>query len=78
MTVIASNRDQRADSIVALALSDARVTLGFRTALFDACARAGVTAHEFLLTAGAEKLRAAGADFSGVFRPGDLPTASQR
>lgn len=57
---------------VPIMLNGGRVTVTFRQALFDATAREGVSVNEFCLRAAAEKLRAAGRDFSGVFQPGDL------
>ena len=65
-------RRQR-DPIVNLMLNGSRVTSGFRAALFAAASREGVSVSEFVLTAAAEKLRARGSHFSGVFEPGDLP-----
>lgn len=53
--------------IVQVALNGGRVTLGFRQALFEAAARAGVSANEFVLTATGEKLRQLGRDFPSVF-----------
>jgi hypothetical protein len=53
-------------------LSGGRVTSGFRAALFAAASRAGVSVNEFVLTAAAEKLRASGNEFSGIFRANDL------
>lgn len=71
MPIIAKQRKQR-DPIVNLMLNGGRVTSGFRAALFAAASRAGVSVNEFVLTAAAEKLRASGSQFSGVFEPGDL------
>ncbi|WP_378944413.1 hypothetical protein [Mesorhizobium sp. ANAO-SY3R2] len=48
-------------------LTGARVTAGFRAALFEAAGRAGMTPGEFALIAAGEKLRASGRDFPGVF-----------
>lgn len=45
---------------------------GFRENLFDAANRSGMTPNEFVLQAAAEKLKATGRSFSGVFAPGDL------
>lgn len=73
MTIIASKHRRQKDPIVALMLNGGRVTLAFRAALFAAASRAGVSVNEFVLTAAAEKLRASGSQFSGVFEPGDLP-----
>ncbi len=58
--------------IVNLMLRDNRVTAGFRTALFDATRREGLSVNEFVLRAAAEKLRASGRDFPGVFSSGDF------
>jgi len=71
MTIIATKHRQK-DPIVNVMLNGGRVTSGFRAALFAAASRAGVSVNEFVLTAAAEKLRASGSQFSGVFEPGDL------
>lgn len=72
MSIVATQRKQK-DPIVNVMLNGGRVTSGFRTALFAAASRAGVSVNEFVLTAAAEKLCASGSRFSGVFEPGDLP-----
>lgn len=56
-------------------LRGATVMTSFRESLFDAANRAGITPNEFCLQAAAEKLRASGRRFSGIFYPGDLDTA---
>lgn len=71
MPTIAKHRKQR-DPIVNVMLNGGRVTSGFRAALFAAASRAGLSVNEFVLTAAAEKLKASGSQFSGVFEPGDL------
>lgn len=53
-------------------LSGAKVTASFRDSLFDACNRAGITPNEFAFLAVAEKLKAQGKPFTGLFRKGDL------
>jgi hypothetical protein len=53
-------------------LRGASVMNSFRDNLFDACNRAGVTPNEFVLQAAAEKLKASGREFSGLFAPGDI------
>ena len=53
--------------IVQIALRGGRVTLGFRSALFEASNRAGMTPNEFVLTATGERLRQLGSDFPGIF-----------
>ena len=58
--------------IVSVMLSGGRVTQDFRASLFAAAGRSGKSVNEFVLLAAAEKLKAAGAPFSGVFRSGDL------
>lgn len=60
------------DPIVNLMLNGGRVTATFREALFDATAREGLSVNEFCLKATAEKLRASGHQFSGIFTPGDI------
>lgn len=67
MPFIANKNSQGSGRIVQVALSNARVTEGFRESLFDAAGRAGQTVSEFALEAAGEKLRAAGRDFPGVF-----------
>lgn len=52
-------------------LRGAMVMTSFRESLFDAANRAGMTPNEFCLQAAAEKLRASGRQFAGVFAPGD-------
>jgi len=54
-------------------LRGAMVMTSFRESLFDAANRAGITPNEFCLQAAAEKLKASGRQFSGVFNSGDLP-----
>jgi hypothetical protein len=71
MSIVTKQRKQK-DPIVNVMLNGGRVTAGFRTALFDAANRAGVSVNEFVLTATAEKLSASGSRFSGVFQPGDI------
>ena len=61
-----------ADPLVPVTLNDNRVTRSFREALFEAADRDGLTASEFALRAAAEKIKATGRQFSGVFRPGDV------
>jgi hypothetical protein len=73
MPLIATKPRKQKDPIVNVMLNGGRVTAGFRAALFAAASRAGVSVNEFVLTAAAEKLRASGSQFSGVFEPGDLP-----
>ena len=55
-----------------LMLRGANVTQSFRENLFDACNRAGITPNEYALQAAAEKLKAQGRQFSGLFRAGDF------
>ncbi|APO67250.1 hypothetical protein IE4872_CH01608 [Rhizobium gallicum] len=72
MTIINTRQRKQRDPIVSLLLNGGRVTSGFRAALFAAASRAGISVNEFVLQAAAEKLRASGSQFSGVFEPGDL------
>ncbi|SCX00869.1 hypothetical protein DSM25558_0190 [Agrobacterium sp. DSM 25558] len=76
MPTIAKQRKQR-EPIVNVMLNGGRVTSGFRSALFAAASRAGVSVNEFVLTATAEKLSASGSRFSGVFEPGDISSDMQ-
>lgn len=70
--------EQRRTEMVNLMLRDNRVTAGFRAALFDATRREGLSVNEFVLRAAAEKLRASGRDFPGVFSSGDFGNADMR
>lgn len=63
---------------VPVALRGATVMEGFRENLFDAANRSGMTPNEFVLQAAAEKLKATGRNFSGLFVPGDLKTMECR
>lgn len=63
------------NAIVALSLAGGRVTKGFRDALFDGAARAGISVNEFVLLAAGEKLTAQGRDFPGVFTAEKLTSA---
>ena len=62
---------------VNLFLNGGRVTSGFRSSLFDAASRAGISVNEFVITAAAEKLVQRGAAFPGVFRNGDLSPSDE-
>ncbi len=62
----------RSHSRVSLMLTGGVVTNDFRTALFAAANRAGMTVNEYVLHAAADRLKAGGAAISGLFRPGDL------
>lgn len=62
----------RSHSRVSLMLTGGVVTNDFRTALFAAANRAGMTVNEFVLHAAADRLMAGGAAISGLFRPGDM------
>ncbi|WP_421445675.1 hypothetical protein [Agrobacterium tumefaciens] len=77
MSIVTKQRKQK-DPIVNVMLNGGRVTSGFRTALFAAAGRAGVSVNEFVLTAAAEKLNASGTRFSGVFAHGDIKTMECR
>ena len=57
---------------VPVLLNGGRVTSDFRSALFAAAARAGLSVNEFVLRATAWKLRRDGVPLTGVFFPGDL------
>jgi len=71
VTSARNDRDAKTE-IVNLMLRDNRVTAGFRTALFDATQREGLSVNEYVLHAAAEKLLKSGQDFPGVFNAGDL------
>lgn len=53
-------------------LTGAKITEGFRKALFEASSRAGSTPSEFALMAAAEKLISAGHSIPGIFRLDDF------
>lgn len=76
MSTVAKQRKQK-DPIVNVMLNGGRVTSGFRSALFAAASRSGVSVNEFVLKATAEKLSASGSQFSGVFEPGDISSNFQ-
>lgn len=76
MTNIATKPCRQKDQIVSIMLTGGRVTAGFRAALFAAAGRAGISVNEFVLTAAAEKLAQAGAEFPGVFQRGDIVSVS--
>lgn len=70
MSAISATRTPAAPT--ALRLTGGRVTSGFRNAVFDAAARAGVSVNELILRSAAVELARHGAEFPGVFAPGDL------
>lgn len=74
MTISGPQQRQQREPIVD---DGGRVTSGFRAALFAAASRRGVSVNEFVLIAAAEKLHAAGSEFSGVFEPGDISQTIQ-
>jgi hypothetical protein len=68
---MARSHDGSGKSSVALMLTGGRVLAGFRASLFAAANRAGMSVNEFVLRAAGDQLLAGGADFPGVFEPGD-------
>lgn len=76
MAHVISIQRRAKEQVVNLMLTGSKVTSGYRAALFAAANRAGVSVNEFVLTAASEKLRASGAEFSGVFEPGDIEGAA--
>ena len=72
MTVIATKQNKEAERQVQVMLTGARVTSGFRNALFSAAARSGMSVNEFVLRAAGEALARSGANFPGVFERGDI------
>ncbi|PWI54810.1 hypothetical protein B5K03_08810 [Rhizobium phaseoli] len=76
MPIIDSRQRRKKDPIVNILLNGGRVTSGFRAALFAASSRAGISVNEYVIQAAGEKLLASGSQFSGVFEPGDLPSAA--
>jgi hypothetical protein len=63
--------------IVPITLTGGRVTAGFRSALFAAAGRSGVSVNEYVLSAVGEKLTRAGVPFPGVFSPADARNAGR-
>lgn len=63
---------EAANAPVALKLNGSRVLPGFRSAVFEAANRAGVSVNEYVLRSTAAELSRKGADIDGVFAPGDL------
>lgn len=76
MRNVQSTRQTQHEGRSPIMLRGANVMTSYRDALFDAANRAGMTPNEFVLQATAEKLKATGRTFSGVFRPGDIETYS--
>lgn len=72
MPLIDSNQVGETGRRVQVLLTSPRVTSAFRDALLTAASAADMTPGEFALQAAADKLRAAGHDFPGVFHVGDL------
>lgn len=72
MTVLATNQANTSGQIVNVMLNGGRVTSSFRASLFATAAREGLSVNEYVLIAAAEKLKASGAGFDGVFAAGDL------
>lgn len=72
MTFPATNQGSDTGRRVQVLLTSPRVTSAFRDALLAAASAADMTPGEFALQAAADKLRAAGHDFPGVFHVGDL------
>ncbi|RVG89287.1 hypothetical protein [Sinorhizobium meliloti] len=72
MTTSATRQRSQKEPVVNVMLHGGRVTAGFRAELFAAANRNGMSVNEFVLTAAAEKLKASGRHFSGLFQPGDI------
>lgn len=68
------NTPVRPATPVALMLTGGRVTAAFRSALFDAADREGMSVNEYVLRSAAEKLARRGGSFPGVF-PSDCKTS---
>jgi hypothetical protein len=75
MNSTARQINPRHERRTAVMLNGAKVMESFRDRLFDAANRAGMTPNEFVLQATAEKLKASGQEFSGLFSPGDIEGA---
>ena len=73
MPLIATDQSAGTGRPVALLLTSARVTEGFRDALFAAAAARGLTPTDFTLIAAAGQLSDLGYAVPGVFRAGDFP-----
>lgn len=76
MAAKARERISQDERPVQVMLTSARVTSGFREALFSAATRSGVTVSEFALRAAGEKLASAGVHFPGIFERGDTARVS--
>lgn len=74
MPIINSNQASRTGRPASLLLTSARVTEGYRDALFAAAAARGLTPTDFLLIAATDHLVGLGYPVPGVFQAGDLPT----
>lgn len=72
MTIIANNQGGETGRRVQVLLTSPRVCSAFRDALLAAASAADQTPGEYALQAAADKLRAAGHSFPGVFRAGDF------
>lgn len=72
MPSTAQDIEHPCERIVNVMLTDIRVTMSFRAALFAAAAQSGMTVSAFVMQCAAEKLSAEGAHFAGVFAEGDL------
>ena len=72
MTFSATHQGSDTGRRVQVLLTSPRVTSAFRDALLAAASAADMTPGEFALQAAADKLRAAGFHFAGLFRVGDL------
>lgn len=78
MAAKAKEQNSRDERPVQVMLTGARVTSGFREALFSAASRAGMTVNEYVLRATGEKLASAGVHFPGIFERGDTSSVSQK
>lgn len=75
MSLGSTNQAKHSDEIVALSLNGGRVTQAFRSALFEAAAREGLSVNEYVLRAAGERLRNTGHAFHGVFSAGERSAA---
>ena len=74
---MANSTAKHREPIVPMMLNGGRVLKQFRTEVWSAADRAGVSVNEFCLRAVGKALVEAGADIPGVFTPGDINTNGQ-
>lgn len=78
MPIIATKQGRNTGRTVQVLLTSARVTEGYRDAVFAAADARGLTPTDFLLIAAAGQLTRLGYSIPGIFRVGDLPDHSSK